>query len=135
MGADYAVYFGDNPVGKVQVIRQGLYYRFHCCCQVTGDVMCRLMVSCGKNQENLGVVIPRGDGFGLDTQIPVKRLGEGEMCFRLVAKHEQLAKGTFIPIAPEEPFAYISRLKESFLVRQGNQVGILIDHPEVQSVP
>ena len=32
----------------------------------------------------------------------------------------------FIPISPEEPFAYIERLKKSYLVRKGEQVGIEI---------
>lgn len=34
--------------------------------------------------------------------------------------------GRFIPIKPEEPFAYIERLKDAYLVRQDGQVGIII---------
>ena len=45
--------------------------------------MCRLFVRCGSREENLGIVVPMDGGFGLDTRIPVKRLGEGEMEFRL----------------------------------------------------
>lgn len=104
-------------------MRQGLYYRFVCCCQLTGDVICRLQVICGDKTENLGVVIPVDGGFGLDTRIPVKRLGEGEMRFQLKPKHD-VAQGSFVPIYPEEPFAYIERLKEGFLDRQGGRVGV-----------
>lgn len=58
MEENYAVYFGNRPVGKVQVTRQGLYYHFLCRCQLTGDVMCRLWVSCGDKRESLGLVVP-----------------------------------------------------------------------------
>lgn len=113
-------------MGKVQVERQGLYYRIHCRCQMTGEIMCCLQAQCGDRQENLGVVVPMDGGFGLDTRLPVKRLGEGELSFTLTPKNGQAQKGTFIPLAPEEPFAYISRLKDAFLERQGNVLGVVI---------
>ena len=122
----YPVYFGKEQAGKVQVIRQGLYCRFQCRCRLTGDVVCRLHVRCGDRWESLGVVVPMDGGFGLDTRLPAKRLGEGELAFQLLPKHETPLAGKFVPISPEEPFAYIARLKESFLVRQGEQVGIVI---------
>lgn len=120
MEGNYGVQFGNRMAGKVQVQRQGLYYRFQCRCQLSGDVVCRLMVSCGEKQENLGVVVPLDGGFGLDTKLPVKRLGEGQMVFHLVPKHETVA-GKFIPISPEEPFSYIARLKEAFLEQKNGQ--------------
>ena len=61
----YPVGFGQARVGKVEVRKQGLYYRFFCRCQISGDVVCRLVVSCGGKQENLGVVVPLEEGFGL----------------------------------------------------------------------
>lgn len=126
MNECYGVYFGNRQVGKVQVLRQGLYYRFLCRCQLTGEIMCRLEITCGGKRENLGVVIPMDGGFGLDTKVPVKRIGEGEMQFCLIPKHE-IPSGRFVPISPEEPFAYISRLKVSYLVRREGQTGILIN--------
>ena len=36
---NYGVYFGNRPVGKVQVTRQGLYYHFLCRCELTGDAV------------------------------------------------------------------------------------------------
>ena len=125
MEGNYGVYFGSRLAGKVQVIRQGLYYRFICRCQLTGDVICRLQVSCGDKRENLGVVVPMDGGFGLDTKLPVKRLGEGKMTFQLRPKHEMMS-GKFVPIYPEEPFAYIERLKKGFLVRRDGQVGVML---------
>ena len=125
MVGDYEVCFGKKPCGKVQVERQGLYYRFFCRCQLGTEVMCRLTVSCGGKQEDLGILVPVGDGFGLDTRIPAKRLGKGTPEFSLRAKQGS-AEGTFVPIYPEEPFSYLSRLKESYLVYKNGQAGILV---------
>ena len=125
MEGNYVVTFGNRQCGKVQVLRQGLYYRFICRCRIHADVLCRLRVCCDGKQEELGVLAPVEGGFGLDRKIPVKHLGEGIPEFRLYAKGEE-PEGTFVPIIPEEPFSYITKLKEAYLVRRGGQVGILI---------
>ncbi len=127
MEESYEVLFGSVPAGKVQVLRQGLYYHFHCRCRLSGDVMCRLFVRRGDKEENLGVVIPMGDGFGLDTRVPVKRLGEGPMEFRLAPKHDKPREKTFVPIAPEEPFTYLEKLKDAYLAQQNGVIGAVID--------
>ena len=132
MVGDYDVYFGSQSCGRVQVRRQGLYYRFTCRCRLTGEVVCRLYVSCGGKRENLGVVVPMDGGFGLDTRVPVKRLGEGTPEFTLIPKHEAPA-GHFVPIIPEEPFSYIERLKSSFLVRKYGEIGILVPEDQKES--
>lgn len=122
---NYSVYFGNQPAGKVQVLRQGLYYRFICRCRLSGDVVCRLHVLCGNARESLGVVVPMDGGFGLDTKLPIKRLGEGTLEFLLIPKHEVQA-GRFVPIYPEEPFSYIARLKDAYLARKDGQAGVMI---------
>ena len=134
MVGNYEVFFGNQQAGKVQVTRQGLYYRFVCRCKLTGDMVCRLYVSCGGQRENLGVVVPVGEGFGLDTRQSVKRFRAGEPSFSLVPKNE-MASGQFVPIVPEEPFAYIERLKTSFLVKKYGHMGILLEDQNPISNP
>lgn len=125
MEGNYAVTFGNRQCGKVQVLQQGLYYRFVCRCRISGDVLCRLRVSCGGKREELGVLIPTDDGFGLDKKVPVKYFDEGIPEFTLYAKADA-PDGKFVPIIPEEPFSYITKLKTAYLVRKGGQAGILI---------
>lgn len=125
MEGNYAVTFGQAEVGKVQVQKQGLYYRFVCRCRITGDVVCRLVVRCGGKQESIGIVVPLEDGFGLVTKIPAKRLGEGEPEFLLMPRHD-IASGKFVPIYPEEPFAYIQRLKDAYFERRYGQAGVVL---------
>lgn len=120
-----AVYLAHEQVGWVEVSRQGLYYRFDCRCYLAGDTIYRLAVCCGAHEERLGVLIPAGEGFCLDTKIPVKRLGEGELHFTVVPKEARQA-GKFVPVFPEEPFSYISKLKDAYLERRNGQLGVVI---------
>ena len=122
------LFFGDRSVGRVLVERQGLYYVFRCRCTLSGETVFRLLASCGEKQEDLGVLVPMGDSFGLDTRRPVKRLGEGELSFRLVSKHDA-PRTHFAPISPEEPFAYLQRLKDAYLAEKDGQVGAQWEEP------
>lgn len=122
---DYEVYFGNQLAGKTQVIKSGLYYRIVCRCRVTGAVMCRLSVLSEDTSVDLGILVPTDGGFGLDTRIAQKKLGKGKLNFRIIVKNEN-ARHKFMPITPEEPFSYLSRLKEGFLERQGSQLGIML---------
>ena len=129
MERSFSLTVAGKPAGKVTVQRQGLYDRFSCRCKVPGDGMYRLMVTCGNHRETLGVLIPKDDSFVLETKVPSKRIGEGDMTFSLFSK-QQTHTENFVPICPEEPFRYISRLKESFLVQKDGQLGILIEEKQ-----
>lgn len=115
---------GDRPVGKVRVTREGLYYRFRCLCQRTGDSVCKVWAG----DVSLGVLVPEGEGFSLNTRLPAKRFSEGQWDFQIQPARPVL-DGRFVPIKPEEPFAYIARLKDAYLTRQNGQVGIAIGDP------
>ena len=125
MEGTYEVSQGAKPIGTVTVQRQGLYYHFSCRCILTGDVVCKLIVTCGEKQEKLGVLVPMDGKFGIEKKIPVKHLGEGTPQFRLMPKHEKM-EGKFVPIYPEEPFSYMAKLKDAFLETQAGQLGIVI---------
>jgi len=87
--------------------------------------MYRLSVSCNGHHENLGVLVPVGDMFGLDTKLAVKRLGEGAFQFLVLPKHPQ-SQRQFVPIHPEEPFRYITRLQNAFLEVRDGQIGVVV---------
>ena len=84
---------------------------------------CRLWMVCGDKKEDMGILVPMDDGFGMNTKVPVKRIGEGTPEFILTMKHDRMS-GVFVPIYPEEPFAYISKLKNAYLVKQEGKTGI-----------
>lgn len=123
MDGDYEVEFRNFSVGRVNVRRQGLYYRFSCRCRLEGNELYCLQLKCAGAMEKLGILVPIEGCFGLDTRIPVKRFGEGKPEFQLITKRDTDA-GTVVNIYPEEPFAYIARLKHAFLVKQNGELYI-----------
>ena len=129
MQEEYSVLSGDETIGKVFVQRQGLYYRIQCRCSITGTVKYKLVAKCGGNVVDLGLCIPYRDGFGMDTSVPIKRLGEGELIFHLKPKHNE-TKGEFIPVSPEEPFGYIQKLQQAHLAQQDGLVGIAVNEDQ-----
>ena len=128
MDGCYEVRFGNQTMGTAEIRRQGLYYRISCICRLSGDVVCRLRVTCGNTYQDLGILVPVDGGFGLVTRIPAKRLGAGMPEFTLIPKQAAVSS-LFVPVYPEEPFAYIGKLKDAFLVRKGEQLGICIKEP------
>ena len=131
MEQSYPVTCKGTHVGKVIVQRNGLYYHFSCRCHLADQTIYRLVVTVGTTHINLGVLVPMNGSFILNTKQPVKTIGEGEMSFDLVTKKEDCSV-TFVPIVPEEPFSYISRLKDSFLELQDGQPGITIKETQEQ---
>jgi len=89
--------------------------------------MCRLHVRWDDKEEKLGVLIPDQGEFTLDTRLPVKRFGFGTPRFSLIPRYEIPETGR-APIYPEEPFAYIERLKDAYLVRKDGRILAAFHH-------
>lgn len=124
MHGEYAVYMGNERVGSAAVTREGLYYRISCRCRLSGTVPCRIAVT-GEKEVDMGLCVPQGDEFGIEKRIPIKKIGEGELRFQVLPRH-QVSKGIFVAISPEEPFRYIARLKDAYLARRNGQIGLTI---------
>lgn len=125
MEGTYDIQLGSEVIGKAIVERQGLYYHFSCRCRITGAVIYRVTVSCGGHHENLGILVPMGDSFGLKTKLAVKKLGKGLLQFRALPKHQK-AEGKFVPVYPDEPFAYLTRLQNAFLEVRNGRSGVVL---------
>lgn len=128
MEGTYPILFGDQRVGQASVTRRGLYYHFSCRLQLTGEVIFRVEVCRGEGWENLGIPVPEGRAFVLNKAVPVNRLGTEKLIFRVVPKHSK-GREIFVPIHPEEPFAYLSRLKNAYMQRRGEEIGVVIREP------
>ena len=122
----YEVFNGNDVVGKVQLIRQGLYYRVICRCCLSEDMVRRLYAVQENSRENLGVLVPEEDGLVLDKKIPVKRISDKTTRFLLSAGDSKM-RGKLVPVSPEEPFLYIDRLKSAFLETENGKVNIRIE--------
>ena len=125
MDGTYEIKLGGESVGQAVVRREGHYYRFSCRCDLSGEVIYRITVTCGGKSESLGIPVPKDGQFHLDTKLAASRLGEGEPKFAAVPRRPDLG-GMFVPISPEEPFRYLHRLENAFLARKDGQLGIVI---------
>lgn len=132
MDGIYDICRGGEKIGKAYVSREGLYFRFRCCCTLTGDVIYRLTAVCGEKTENLGILIPDGDAFRLEKRLPVSRFPKGKIEIFAVPGNPDRA-GIFAPVHPDEPFRYIASLRNARMERRDNQVGVMF--PEDQFFP
>ena len=125
MEGSYPVLMGGQQVGDAAVHRDGLYLCFSCRCRFSGEMICRLVAEVDGKKENLGIPVPEGDCFHLQTRVPAKRLGEGELTVRAVPKHSSVS-GKFVPLSPQEPFRYLKELKNAYLEIRNGQAGIVL---------
>ena len=110
-------------IGQAQVWQEGLYYRFDCRCQPTG--MCRLAVCSDGKYENLGIPVPGYGALVLQTRIPAKKVPQGDI--RIMALPiSQNRPGVFVPVCPDKPFAYLSRLQNAYMHTESDQIGVII---------
>ena len=128
MEGNYPIYLDGRIVGQVAVSREGLYLRFRCRCRRSWEVVSRLYVTDGERTECLGVPVPEGTMFHLDTRVAQKKLGEEQLRFYVRPDRVQPDE-FFAPIRPEEPFAYLSRLKDAYLARKDEQIGVMMKIP------
>lgn len=121
---DYEVMLSGSPVGKARLERQGLYCHVVCRCDLPEERMYRLELRCGEKQVDLGILVPRERGFGLDTRFPANRLGEGEVSFSLRDRNAPEKERRFLPVREEEPFEHIEELEQGCLEIREGQMGV-----------
>ena len=120
----YDIFRGREKIGKAEVCREGLYYRFRCCCDLTDREICRINVRCGDKTESLGIPAPDGDCFYLQTRLPVSRFSKGEPVFQIACKSHK--SGEWMPVLEEMPFDRISELEYARAEERDGQMGIFI---------
>ena len=120
-----SVYLNGRTVGRVQTEQQGLYYKIGCRCQLPDGQLYCLKATCGKQVKELGVCVPMGDCFGIDTAVPVKQIGEGEIQFEIACKHQHPTEEIF-PVYEDVVFDYLHELPKARLRIQKGIVGITI---------
>ncbi len=121
----YEITLAGEPVGTAKVTRRGLYYGIDCRCQLLRSNVYDLTAHWGNQAVHIGVPVPEGNSLHLGKTLPTKQAGQGSPVFTLTPRHEKMT-GQFVPVYPEEPFAYLQRLQEAYLqVRQG-QTGVVL---------
>ena len=126
MESQYPVTWAGKTVGEVTVTRQGLYYLFVCRAQLPAGSRCRLY-ACGESEpRDLGLLIPGGSGYELQTRVPAKYFEAGEYRFCL----DRPAQEEFIPVSCSEPFPALDRLESGKFACLEGEPGIVFDVKE-----
>ena len=125
MDGFYGVKLGKDTVGKLEITKTGLYYRFVCRCKIQDSSVYRLMVQCQDDRIRIGVPVPDGKGYILDKKLPVK-LFSGPVQEVFLAPMHETVEGRFVPLSPGEPFAYIADLEKAFLSNRNGKIGVFI---------
>lgn len=128
MEGKYPVMAGNETVGWAWVTRQGLYYGIHCRCNLEKDEIIKLRLVNEESTQHVGILAPIDGKFGLDTQIPMKRLGQKIWRFEAISGKTAL-EDRFIPVFPEKPFPNLACLKDARFERRGDQIGVAINTP------
>lgn len=105
----YDVFMSGKNIGNVNVTKEGLYYVFHCRCDLPDSEIFRLFAENGKQVTDFGVLVPGKEGYTLLKKIPVKKFGEEPLSFRVTSQKQQHAYVS-IPVFENRAFDYISKL-------------------------
>ncbi len=119
----FDVLLGGQSVGQAQVEKQGMYYRIHCRCRLSGEVAYKVQMEGKDNTHDLGLLVPENGAFCLTTRIPIKQAGDGQLRFTAIPRGVKLPKN-FVAIRADEPFAYLANLENAYLSRQNGVTGI-----------
>ena len=126
MDGTWNVYYEDRPVGSCCLYQEGLYIRFVCRCDRCSDAISRLVLRCGGETRDLGILVPVDGGLGLDRKLPSKTVPEGELKFSILIP-ERHSQGTFVPVKAGEKCLCLSRLAEARFAKQNGEAGLYFE--------
>lgn len=134
MEGNFEVYQNGQAVGTVALSREGLYYRFRCRCSPLTESVTRLVWKADGNVLSLGILVPVGGCFGLDTRMAIKKCPGEKPEFMLVengkeAMLQQPESAEKKPSEPEHTEALIHEAEEAPRQEQMRIVPIREDVP------
>ncbi len=118
----FAIFAGNDIVGRAEVKQKGLYYHITCVCNPPTNGIHRIIMQENDIQKDLGICVPQGDEFTLFKRIPIKTFQGNDFMFQLVEP------GKVAHIVSENmPFEYLDKLETARLQRTNGQLRIVID--------
>ena len=121
---EYKITRNGESIGTARIEKEGLYYRFSCCCRLPDRDIYNIYVQSEIESRNLGVCVPRGRDFYLNTRVPAKHIGDGP--FQFEARKREEKAGGFYPVETAKPFARMDRLTESRCAVLEGKIGLII---------
>lgn len=112
-------------IGNVKVEKSGLYYNVSCVCRPETTGIHRIIAAGNSAEVDLGICVPMASEFGLETKVPIKKLGNGPLIFRIIHNDCRMRE-IFVAIHENEPFEFLSHLDCAKLIYRDGQAGVLL---------
>ncbi len=120
----YPVYMSKTTVGSVTVEEKGLYYSFRGSCVLPKERIYALWVQNGSEEIKLGICVPEGTGFQIDTKLPAKRFLNKE--FRFFVLEHNSGPQEFHPVCHDGTFSQLDQLKRACFKTIDGKTGICV---------
>lgn len=117
MELKFTLSYSGKTVGKVCVVRLGMYYDIECRFTNNGAGRFHLIAVSDSGETDLGVCVRCASCFELKRRLPIKSVGEGLRQFYITSDVNEIT----YPISPNKPFPLIDRLESAILVIKGNE--------------
>ncbi len=124
MEGNYQLFCNGISAGQAQVVRQALYYRIDCRCELATDEIFRVAMCWKDGWENLGVLVPEKGAFCLRKKIAANKWGREVPVFRIYRAGEN-PMDEFVPLDPDVPVDCMLRLKDARFARRDGRPGLL----------
>jgi len=122
--AEFEIAMDGKVVGKATVERQGLYCRFSCRCVFPDKGIHTIWVCWDGGSRKLGVCVPNGRDYCLNTSVPLKYIPDKRLTFAV--DYTEKKQDDFYAVDAERPFDPIDKLSRAqFDVRDGKP-GLII---------
>ena len=108
----FAIEKNGVPYGNATIERQGLYTKISCSCRSPE----RILLKWSGGKRDLGVCVPMGEGYGIQTRIPTKHLGFEDLHFLTQEGPPRSPAPTSYLIAEDVPFTQLKFLRMGTLV-------------------
>ena len=120
----YNLNLGEDSVGQVSVLKQGLYYVFKCIAVLPQKDSFRLWVEMKDHSVDLGLLVPASGCFELTKRMSIKSFTTEPMRFYLRQNKDH---EIWLPIEPDVPFANIAVLGNARLKYRDGKPGVVVN--------
>ena len=122
--AEFAIMMNGKIVGNAIMEPLGLYYRFRCQCAFSDAEIHTIWVRWERGNRKLGVCVPYGTQYLLETKVPAKYFPDSKLTFTVDYREE--TKDDFYPVNPEEPFGLVDKLPQAHFEIRNGKPGLVI---------
>ena len=124
----YTIILDEGIVGRMQVVKQGLYLHFRGMCMLEKPEVLKLWCQNNNNWKMLGTPVPENGCFCIRCTAPAKLFSGKD--FRFVLRKQGAGDcETFFPLALGEPITWIKDLVHARFCLRDEKPGVIVTKP------